>query len=304
MKTFSRGPKAAAFAALALSAGPAFAAAFFTPHIEWSAGYESNRFEEADAARGSPSLSLAPGLEFTFAGRATEMALRLDYRRTDFLESGFDAQQEATLFGGWRRVLGRAELTLRAGGGFFRDGALSGNDYDFLQADAEIVHPVGDLPLEWALRGQYLPVFYRDTSDTTPSQEDRLARAETELRWFHHARTTIWAGVFAQRNGSDNDSAEYLGWGGTLGFESRLTPRLALGGRAEWSGRTYAESAGGSSASGEIRSLALWLNYRSQPAFDWFAEFGGKSETREPENETIAAWHVSCGMRVTFEWRL
>lgn len=294
----------------------AVALALFSPHasgvdvfalsqLEVLSGYEDNRLEESEGGSGSPYWQVAPELSLSVLGANTETTLLLTHRRSQYSKTAFESKSDSAAFVLWRYFEGNNEASANIGGGRYEDEALPGDDNSYWQASPCVVRTLERFPLEISLRGTVRQTFYDDSVYTTDSARvDCCLDVRPGMRWHLSRKATVWAELYAERNGSDASEAEYTGFGGAVGCGFRPTARLDAGVWTETGIRSYAEQAEGRDRNDTPWRVGAWTTYRLRPWMELFASAGFESAASTIAGNEYSWWQVGGGVRFVFEHAL
>jgi hypothetical protein len=275
---------------------------FVVSQLDAQAGYEGNRLGAPGSGEGSPFWQVSPGFDMTVFAAKTEASLLLDYRRTQYTESGFEFKDEASVLARWRYFGGQNEAGASVGGGLYRDQAWPTDDYTFWQAMPYFVRTIEGFPVEVSLKWTFLQTFY-DVSVYTSAADRVDDRIEVRpgLRWHFSHRVTVWADLYAERNMSDAAEVEYSGFGGAMGCEFRPATRLDLGAWAGIGTRTYVQSAAGADRRDTPMPMGAWATYRLRPWLELFFSVDREFYASTIDDNEYSWWRVGGGLKLVSE---
>lgn len=305
----ARGPFVKAPACLAAAVlwalSSAESAPFLVARLETRAGYEKNRLEEAGSGSGTPFWQASPGADLTVFGERIETSLSLDYQHTEYAREGFGSRNGASAFAHWQSFVRRNEVGASAGGGFYRDEVLSGNDHAFWQGRSRIIRALEGVPAELSLEATVRQTLY-DSSASTSSTERADTRFDTRsgLRWHLPRHVVVWMDLYAERNASDASDAEYSGLGGAVGCDLRPAARLDTGVWAQAGARSYDEQVDGETRRDTPRRVGGWLTYRLRSWVELFASADLESFASTVDDCPYSWWQAGGGVRIVLEREL
>jgi hypothetical protein len=275
---------------------------FASLHLETEAGYEGNRFIEAGPGDGAAFLSVNPGLDIATFGMATETALLLNYRRTQYQERPAGSKDEASAALQGRYFTGRNEFGARSGTGLYQDLSLPEDDTSFWHLRPYWERTLESWPFEIGLSGSYLRTSYDSAINVSgEGRSDEHAELRPCARWHASRHATLWTDFYLENHASNVREAEYTGTGGTIGSTLEPAPRLHID---VWTGIGFRQYR--SDLEDTEKEEIPWraggsMTYRCRPWLEFFAVADGESINGSPRDIEYSWWRVAGGIRVVLE---
>ena len=214
-----------------------------TPDIQTWMGYDSNRYREPDNSTADGYFEINPGLQFAwFASEHIEIDAHVNYSPRFYLDATNGQTRTASGEAGLSWSQGPWLADLYAGGGWYEDSELPGDDLRWLHAAPRLSFtlPQG---CELYIRG-YASRNEYDSRLTVDGQSEsgQYYALRPGVQWPITLDMNIRGELYAEDFNANEPLDEYTGYGGTLGLDYNLTSLIRVE-ATTWIGqRAYSQS--------------------------------------------------------------